>query len=277
LFSRNCEARRKFLKKYYECEAQDLGCQTHLYWGKGLLSELLFHNARRSKIETMINKFMQESSAVLEVGCAEGHYVRYAVSMSPFVVGLDISQNYLLKAKAASRHSHEHATRTEYVEADAERLPFRDKCFSLVLCLDVLEHLPEPLWAIREIKRVVKKKGILLLSVPTIKSSITSFVHRLPSSLPVLKAKGEGGHIHQFSSYELIEKLRNEQFHALEILGIHNYLTAIVVHFEWLKQKTVLRRMLDLMIYRFNLLIGKIFNPLRMRGIETLFACISRG
>ena len=50
------------------------------------------------------------------------------------------------------------------VRGDACALPFGDRSFDLVVCLEVLEHLPEPMRALRELRRVAGTG--CLLSVP---------------------------------------------------------------------------------------------------------------
>lgn len=51
-----------------------------------------------------------------------------------------------------------------YLHADAQRLPFADDSFDLIVCVEVLEHLPNPEAGLRELARV--GSGHLLLSVP---------------------------------------------------------------------------------------------------------------
>jgi SAM-dependent methyltransferase len=51
-----------------------------------------------------------------------------------------------------------------HVRGDAHALPFLDAAFDLVLCTEVLEHLPEPQRAIDEIFRVLRPGGELLLT-----------------------------------------------------------------------------------------------------------------
>ncbi len=45
-------------------------------------------------------------------------------------------------------------------------LPFEDESFDIVLCMVVMEHLEDPQSAIREMKRVLKPGGKILVSVP---------------------------------------------------------------------------------------------------------------
>jgi SAM-dependent methyltransferase len=52
--------------------------------------------------------------------------------------------------------------------AQAERLPFLNDRFDLVLCTQMLEYAPEPACVISEIYRVLRRGGTLLLSVPTV-------------------------------------------------------------------------------------------------------------
>jgi SAM-dependent methyltransferase len=54
------------------------------------------------------------------------------------------------------------------VGAAAEALPFRDEQFDFVICTQVFEYLPDPALAVSEIKRVLRKGGILFLSAPSV-------------------------------------------------------------------------------------------------------------
>ena len=51
---------------------------------------------------------------------------------------------------------------------DAHNLQFEDDYFDVVYCLDVVEHCENPYRVLSEIKRVLKRDGILYLSVPNI-------------------------------------------------------------------------------------------------------------
>jgi len=52
--------------------------------------------------------------------------------------------------------------------AAAQQLPFPNDLFDLVLCTQMLEYAPEPACVISEIHRILKRGGVLFLSVPSV-------------------------------------------------------------------------------------------------------------
>lgn len=56
----------------------------------------------------------------------------------------------------------------DYIKADIqEETPFPDNSFDLIFALDILEHVENPSIAIDEILRILKKNGLLFISVPS--------------------------------------------------------------------------------------------------------------
>lgn len=58
-----------------------------------------------------------------------------------------------------------HGIRNENIES----LSYPDNTFDIVICLDVLEHIFHPQYAIREMLRVVKQGGIVIFTTPILK------------------------------------------------------------------------------------------------------------
>jgi SAM-dependent methyltransferase len=52
------------------------------------------------------------------------------------------------------------------VQADLTRLPFEDAAFDVVICNHVLEHIPDDVAAMRELRRVLSERGVALLQHP---------------------------------------------------------------------------------------------------------------
>jgi SAM-dependent methyltransferase len=96
---------------------------------------------------------------VLDLGCAFGFATLRLARKGYETVGVDNSSRYISWARR--RHPG-----GEYLLASADALPLADASFDAVLLLDVLEHVPDEAEVIREIQRVLKPGGLLILSVP---------------------------------------------------------------------------------------------------------------
>jgi SAM-dependent methyltransferase len=83
---------------------------------------------------------------VLDVGCGDRPY-EALLSSAAEVVGFDVPGN---------PHADLHGS--------IDALPVADASFDVVLCLQVLEHVPNPAAAVRELRRVVRPGGRVLLS-----------------------------------------------------------------------------------------------------------------
>lgn len=77
------------------------------------------------------------------------------------VVGLDSSQRMLAEA---ARMTRDRADRLTLIRQEASRLPFDDDTFDAVTCLEALEFMPDTRRALREMIRVLRPGGVVLLT-----------------------------------------------------------------------------------------------------------------
>lgn len=98
---------------------------------------------------------------ILDIGSGAGqilgHLLKEARSDAT-IVAADLSHKMLRRAKNRLR-----TDRPAFLAADLTRLPFADASFDCVTCGWVIEHLPDPEPGLREMRRVLRPGGSLLL------------------------------------------------------------------------------------------------------------------
>jgi ubiquinone/menaquinone biosynthesis C-methylase UbiE len=115
--------------------------------------------------------YLDLNDSVLDLGCGNGVHTLKAASYCRKIIGIDYSDDSLnLAARLAAQKMIRNAT---FQKADLEinPLPFADSSFDKVLFLDVIEHLQERERMLREIKRVLRAGGLLLLTAPNRETS----------------------------------------------------------------------------------------------------------
>lgn len=95
---------------------------------------------------------------ILDLGCNTGFLVNLLQQKGYEVYGCDSSE-------AAIAFGRQQGTRNLQV-VEGNRLPFGDKEFDMILCLDVLEHLVDDRQGLQEIERVLKPGGLAIITVP---------------------------------------------------------------------------------------------------------------
>ncbi len=102
-----------------------------------------------------------KGSKVLEAGCGVGAQTVILAKNSPgaLIISMDISSESLDKARSLIKKSR--INNVEFRIADIFDLPFEDNTFDHVFVCFVLEHLREPIKALKNLKKVLKKEGTL--------------------------------------------------------------------------------------------------------------------
>lgn len=104
----------------------------------------------------------KRTGRLLDVGCATGVFLDMARGCGWEVYGVE----YAERASAYARNAYGLKVFTGEIQ-DAN---FPEKFFDVVTFIDVLEHLQDPLGALRETNRVLKRNGLVVIRVPNLSS-----------------------------------------------------------------------------------------------------------
>jgi SAM-dependent methyltransferase len=105
---------------------------------------------------------------LLDAGCGGGRHLCEPFRMPGVdVAGVDLNWGDLGKARGyLSLMSGDASGRWVVAQADVTKLPFGDESFHVVVCSEVLEHVADNRAAVRELVRVLKPGGDLVVTVP---------------------------------------------------------------------------------------------------------------
>lgn len=119
--------------------------------------------AHKFGLISIILKFIQSGDRVLDVGCGDGWHSSMIAEKGAIVTGIDYSERAIGFARLINPAS-------TFDIGSATTLPYPDKSFDVVTCIQVLEHLDQTSvdQALAEFKRVIKDKGRIIISVPSI-------------------------------------------------------------------------------------------------------------
>lgn len=97
---------------------------------------------------------------ILDLGCGDGKFSLFTFGKGRINVGLDKSKKEVTWAEKIGVYK-------KVVVADAGKMPFKDGSFGTVVANSVLEHVESLDKVLSEVARILRKDGILVLTVPT--------------------------------------------------------------------------------------------------------------
>ena len=131
-----------------------------------------------------------KGAQVIDIGCGGGILAESMYAAGARVTGIDMAEKPL---RVATLHQAESGAEIEYRQATAEEMAQeKPGAFDVVTCLEMLEHVPEPLEVIRSCRDLVKPGGDVFFS--TINRNPKAFMLAIVGAEYVLRMLPAGTH-----------------------------------------------------------------------------------
>jgi len=150
-----------------------------------------------------------EPGKVLDVGCATGYFLEVAAEAGWDVHGVELSE---YSARLAQKKFGDRV-----FNGTLEEAYYADETFDLITLSDLLEHVQKPAAFLREVRRILKPTGLLMIVTP----NAASLSCRL---MGVNWSHYKAEHLHYFSPRTIKQLLTDSGFTLLVVEGAAKYL-----------------------------------------------------
>ncbi len=144
---------------------------------------------------------------ILDVGCGDGFIGRILMDNGNDVIGIDIHDSQIRESRKKG---------VKVIKARVQKLPFKDETFDIVVMAEVIEHFLETEIALREIRRVLKPGGRVIITTP----NFASFRDRILVLFGKLQAFSQhSDHVKFFNKERLSRVLHKCGFKVTKVYG----------------------------------------------------------
>lgn len=186
--------------------------------------KILSHNKLGNKFDEIMNRYDLEKRLkivfdllpenlsglmLLDAGCGTGWFSERAVSLGAQVTSLDIGDQLLIETSKKCN--------SQTALGDICDMPFMDESFDIVISSECIEHTIDPEAAIREISRVTKKGGTVVLTTPN------NFWHWSVIVANFLGLRAYNGHENWLGWWQIKRLFEKNNLHIDKQIGFHMF------------------------------------------------------
>jgi len=161
-----------------------------------------YHRKRFDRIINTLGRSLAGKESFLDAGTGTGDYLAHSQPQVQRAVGVDLSLSDLKCARNLQ------GRQLGLVQADMTGLPFRESSFDVVLCTEVLEHLPDLESGVSELRRVSRDTIVVTMPcVSGIRRLVGGFARRM-FGLDLGEGDHAVGHVNMMSYDRVAERFR---------------------------------------------------------------------
>jgi len=197
-------------------------------WMKSDLNKLMM-NIEKDELLPVLLKYLPKRGKILEAGCGLGQWVFFLRSKGYDILGIDFAENTIQSLKRIDME-------IPLEIGDVNNTEFPDSYFDAYISLGVVEHFQNgPFQALQEAKRILRRNGLMLISVPVfnysrrIMSKLESIYCLLRENQLVRRLQGKNKYPQKsfiefrFTIKEFEEILKKEKFVVVnKVPWVHN-------------------------------------------------------
>jgi 2-polyprenyl-3-methyl-5-hydroxy-6-metoxy-1,4-benzoquinol methylase len=182
------------------------------------------HEVIYQKVQEVIKTYGPNHGQLLDFGAGQGDFLK-GMTKSAFKFmyhGVDLMYS---KVEGVNW----------YVQDLNKKLQFKDGQFDVVSCIEVIEHLENPRQIVRDLARVLKPEGILVLTTPNNESwrSIISYIFR--GHFVAFTDSSYPAHITALNQMDLYRILKECGFKRMEVTYSDSGMVPAVPKYTWQK------------------------------------------
>jgi 2-polyprenyl-3-methyl-5-hydroxy-6-metoxy-1,4-benzoquinol methylase len=215
---------------------------------------------RTAKSQVRLIQKYAKGINLLDIGCAQGFFLFSASQAGYTAKGIEISKD-----------AAEYAIREFGLGVEAkpfEQIQFPENHFDVVTLWQVLEHVPYPLTILKEVHRILKPGGLLVVSTPNIEGIPAKILRKKWWDIKRL-------HINQFTTKTLMDILQNGGFKNTSSVSYRGFVSLSILLTMVLKYLDAYERLKSL--FNPDSVLGKVLNKIMLIYPSGLNHCVVLG
>lgn len=175
-----------------------------------------FHLRKRIEyVKKILSNYVNnnKNKKILDLGCGDGANLRWLANFSNDICGADYN---FLRLSRAEKNMSKVEIPVKFFLIDIMSLPFKENSFDIIFFNHVIEHIQEDLKALRNIYKITKKGGLLIIGTPNEGALFWKFAYWLE---PKIKQQTDHVNFYTAESFSKLAKKAGFTVKHVEHIG----------------------------------------------------------